>query len=149
MTTDTATFSDEALREAEKWDTLGPAYFEARPIVAKHMEKFQAEHFQPLIAEFVKSFQDKLWYSVRDHLLSDTEMNLHGEVYRMVDACVAALLSGEKWAIERYVLGAYRQEEIRAAIARHIPQELQDTRIADLEAEVERLKRDINFYRNR
>jgi hypothetical protein len=142
-------FTDEAMTEAAKYPTLGPAYFEARPIVEKHMEKFEAEHFQPLIGEFVKKFQDKLWDSVRDHLLSDTEMNIHGEAYRMVDDCVAALLSGERWAIERYVLGKYSQEKIRAAVAQHIPQELQGARVADLEKEVERLRKDLAFYRDR
>jgi hypothetical protein len=142
-------FTEEALAEAAKYPTLGPAYFEARPIVAKHMEKFEAEHFQPLISEFVKQFQDKLWDSVRDHLLGDTEMNIHGETYRMVDDCVAALLSGERWAIERYVLGKYDQEKVRAAVAKHIPQELQDARIADLEKEVARLRDNLRFHQNR
>lgn len=142
-------FSEQAMAEAAKYESLGPAYFEARPIVERHMEKFQAEHFQPLIGEFVKLFEDKLWDSVRDHLLSDTEMNIHGEVYRMVDDCVAALLSGERWAIERYVLGKYNQEKVRAAIAKHIPQELQDARIADLEKDVERLTEQNRWLRER
>lgn len=142
-------FTEEALAQAKKYDTLGPAYFEARPIVDRLMVKFEAEHFKPIVDACVKEFQDRMWDSVRDHLLSDTEMNIHGHVYRMVDDCVAAILSGERWAIERYALGSYNQEKARAAIAKHIPQELQNARIADLEKEVERLRSDLKFYRDR
>lgn len=133
-------FTEKALEEASKFETLGPAYFDAREIVAKHMEKFEPEHFKPLIESFTKQFQDALWDTVRDHLLQDTELNVHGAMYRMVDDCVAALLSGEQWALRRYALGKYSQEKIREAVARHIPRELQDARIVDLEEEVKRLK---------
>lgn len=142
-------FTVDALDQAKKYDTLGPAYFEARPIVERLMANFEAEHFKPIVDACVKEFQDRMWDSVRDHLLNDTEMNIHGHVYRMVDDCVAAILSGERWAIERYALGSYNQEKVRAAIAKHIPQELQDARIADLEKEVERLRSDLKFYRDR
>lgn len=142
-------FAEKSLEDAAKYNTLGPAYFEARAIVERHMEKFEPEHFQPLIDTFTTQFRDALWDSVRDHLLSDTELNLQGSLYRMVDDCVAALLSGEEWALKRYALGRYRQEEIRKAIAKHIPTELQDARMADLEAEVKRLKENLRFYQNR
>ena len=142
-------FSDLALAEASKYPTLGPAYFEARAIVEKQMAKFEPEHFKTLIESFAKQFAEKLWDDVRNHLLSDTELNLQGEMYRMVDNCIEALLTGERWAIERYALRDYGQEKVRAAVAKHIPEELQDRRIADLEAEVERLKKDLQFYRNR
>lgn len=142
-------FEEKSLQDAEKYNTLGPAYFEARPIIERLMTNFEAEHFKPIVDACVKEFQCRMWDSVRDHLLSDTEMNIHGHVYRMVDDCVAAILSGESWAIQRYALGSYNQEKARAAIAKHIPQELQDARIADLEKEVERLRSDLQFYRDR
>lgn len=140
-------FAEKSLEEAAKFDTLGPAYFEARAIVDRHMEKFESEHFKPLIEAFTKQFQDALWDSVRDHLLSDTEMNLQGSMYRMVDDCVAALLGGQEWALKRYALGKYNQDELRAAVAKHIPRELQDARIADLEEKNERMRKDLEFYR--
>ncbi len=139
-------FSSEAMEKATEHPTLGPAYFEARNIVEKHMEAFQAEHFKPLLDEFSKQFSDKLWADVHDSLLSDTEMNLQGSMYRMVDDCIAALLAGDEWAIKRYALGEYRQEPVRAAIAKHIPKEIQDARIADLEKEVARLKERVRFH---
>lgn len=144
-----AAFAEQSLAEAEKFPGLGPAYFEARAIVDKQMAKFEAEHFAPLIDAFAKKFQERLWDDVRDHMLSDTDLNLQGEMYRMVDASVSALLSGERWAIERYALGRYDAEKVRAAVAKHIPQELQDARIADLEKEVERLRDNLRFHQNR
>lgn len=71
-------------------------------------------------------------------------------VRRTVDDTVKALLSGKKWALERYCLGSrYDQDEVRRAIAAHIPKEIQDARIADLEAEVEKLNREIGYLRDR
>lgn len=124
----TATFSDEALASAQEYETLGPAYFEARRIVERQMEKFADKHFEPLIDQFAKEFQERLW---------------------MVDASVFAILTGERWAIERYALDKYDGPKVREAVAKHIPQELQDARIADLEKEVARLKKNLEFYQNR
>lgn len=142
-------FSEKSVEDAAQYDTLGPTYFEAKAIVEKQMAKFEAEHFTPLLKKFAAQFYEKLREDVHNHLLSDTELNLQGEMYRMVDACIEALLSGERWAIERYALGSYRQEKVREAVAKHIPRELQDARIADLEKEVARLRKDLTFYRSR
>lgn len=50
--------------------------------------------------------------------------------------------------MDRYVLGQrYECEKIRAAIAKHIPEELQNARIADLEAENAKLKEDLEWAR--
>jgi hypothetical protein len=140
-------FAEKSLKEAIAYPTLGPAYFEARAIVEKQMAKFEAEQFEPLIKKFADAFRGKLWESVQDHLLSDTEMNLQGEMYRMVDACMYAILGGERWAIERYALHNYDARKAREAIAKCIPAELQDARIADLEGEVKRLRESLEMYR--
>ena len=87
---------------------------------------------------------------LQSSLLYDTEMNLQGEMWRMVDNCVQALLTGDSWALKRYALtDRHDGEKIREAVARHIPTELQDTRVADLEKEVMRLRNDLKFYRDR
>jgi hypothetical protein len=68
----------------------------------------------------------------------------------MVDDTVRALLGGNEWALKRYALGARHDHgAIRAAVAKHIPAELQDARIADLEAEVDRLRKDLEWWRTR
>lgn len=83
-------------------------------------------------------------------LWSDAEMNLQGKSWRMVDEIVRGILSGEKWLIERYALGdRYDCDKIREAVARHIPREIMQARIADLEAENERLRKDLGFARGR
>ena len=144
MNNDTMTAKDIA--EAEKYSSLGPAYFAARRICERAMVAFEAEHMKPLVEEFAKQVQDVLWDSVRDSLWSDVEMNLQGQMWDLVDNTVKALLTGERWALERYALGSrYDCAAIRAAVASHIPKELQDPRIADLEAVVKQQKELIDF----
>lgn len=148
--TDIADFTEKDLAEGAESLTLGPAYFAARRVCRAHLEAFEAEHMRPLIDAAAKQFTDTLWDSVRDYLWSDTESNLQGRMWRMTDQCVQALLSGEGWAINKYALGErYECDKVRAAVAKHVPEELQNARIADLEAEVERLNRDLRYYRER
>ena len=138
----------EHIDAAQGYESLGPAYFKAREIAERCMKDFEDEHFKPLLDKFVDEFRDALWSKIQYSLLGDTEMNLQSEMWRTIDNTVLALLSGEKWAMERYALGArYEQDKVRAAIAKHIPAELQDKRIADLEAEVERLTNDLKWAR--
>lgn len=143
-------FTPEDIESGKECPTLGPAYFAGRRIAERSIENIKDEMFKPLLDEFCKQFCDKLWDAVRDNLLSDTELNIQGHIYRHIDDCVRYLLSGEKWAIERYALGGrYDCEKVRAAIARHVPKELQDKRIAELEAELERVTKDRDWYRDR
>lgn len=128
---------------------LSPAYFSSREIVSQFMKSFSDENFAPLATEFSKLFYEKLNEDIQAWLLADTESNLHGWMYRQVDDCVKALLSGEKWALERYALSERYDGgvKIRAAVAQHIPSEIMDARIADLEAENEQLRNDLKWYR--
>jgi hypothetical protein len=142
-------FDKNSIEQAAKYPGLGPAYFEARVIVERQMAKFEAEHFEPLLKKFTDAFREKLWDDVRDHMLGDTEMNLQSHIYHMVDSCMHAILAGEQWAIERYALQKYDARKAREAIAKHIPAELQNARIADMEEEIARLRRDLEFYHRR
>jgi len=145
-----ADFTDADLKQGAESLALGPAYFAARRVCQAHLEAFEAEHMRPLIDAAAKEFTDKLWDSVRDHLWSDTEYNLQGRMWRMTDQSVLALLSGEEWAIKKYALGErYDCAKVRAAVAKHIPKELQDARVADLEEQVARLEKDLRYYRER
>ena len=138
----------EDIDEGLKNPVLGPHYFAARRIAEQTMAKFEAEHFRPMVEQFVAEFRDALWPQFEDNLLFDTEMNLQGTIWRQVDGSVQALLSGEKWALERYALGSrYDQQKVREAIAAHIPAELQNARIADLEAELAETKRALEIER--
>lgn len=146
-----AQFDPAFIPEEEKNPGLGPAYFDARAVAERVMAKFENEDFQPMVKKVVDAISEKLWVDVQNSLLMDVEMNLHGQMWRMVDSCVNALLGGSKWALQKYALAERYHDgtEIRAAVAKHIPAELQDARIADLEAEITKLRCDIAFYRDR
>lgn len=138
----------EFIDQAEQYPVLGPQYFVARKVAADLMAKFEAEHFKPLIAKFTDEFRAALWPAVEDHLLSDTEDNVQGTIWRRIDETVEALLSGEKWAMQRYALGGrYDASAVRAAIAAHIPVELQQARVLDLEAELAEVKASLESER--
>lgn len=146
-----AQFDPAFILEEEKNLGLGPAYFDARAVAKRVMAKFENEDFQPMVKKVVDAINEKLWVDVQNSLLVDVEIDLHGEMWRMVDSCVNALLGGSKWALQKYALAERYHDgtEIRAAVAKHIPAELQDARIADLEAEITKLRCDIAFYRDR
>lgn len=134
-------FDAEFLSEGEEYPNLGPAYFDARKVAERCMANFQAEHFKPLVDDVTTKINDAIWTAVQDSMLADVEMNLQGEMWRMVDNCVTAILGGSRWALEKYALGSrYDCDQIRAAVAKHIPAEIQVERVADLEAEVKLLK---------
>lgn len=140
-------FTDDDLHQGTESLVLGPAYFASRRIAERFMAAFEAEHFKTLIDKFAKDFSNELWTGVADHMLSDTESNLTGEMWRMVDRCVEGILSGEQWVLNKYALGErHNCERVRAAVALHIPRELQDRRILDLEAEVKGLKDSLRYY---
>jgi hypothetical protein len=147
-----AAITEEDIFQGTNMEVLGPAYFASRRAVQRFMEHFEAEHFKPLTDKIVKQATDQiretLWDDVATFFLSDAESNLQSNMWRQVDDCVQALLGGKEWALKRYALqGRYDDKAIREAVAKHIPKELQDMRVADLEAEVVRLKSDIEFYR--
>ena len=144
------TFTDDDIRQGAEYPPLGPAYFASRRIAERFMEAFQAEHFKSLVGKFEKEFSDRLWTSMSDHLMSDTESNLQGEMWRQVDTIVSGLLSGERWVMDRYVLGKRHDcEKVRTAVATHIPREVMDGRLLDLEEEVRGLRESLRFYQQR
>jgi hypothetical protein len=92
--------------------------------------------------------REKVWDDFRDYLVMDTEQNAAGAIRGMVTDTVKALLSGDRWALERYPLAAsYDADKIRAAIAAHIPDEIAKARIADLEKQVADLWQSIDWLR--
>lgn len=141
-------FTDENIAEGEKSPTLGPAYFCSRDVVERAMAGVQSSDFKPILDSIVKQISDHVWTKMHDHLLVDTEMNLQGAMWSQVDDMVKHILAGEKWAMEKFALGArYDCEAVREAVARYVPAELQDARVADLEKQVAELKKDVEFYR--
>jgi hypothetical protein len=143
-------FEADEIEQGTEMPNLGPAYFAARKSAEKFMAAFEAEHFKPMIDKFAQDFRDAMWSDVTAFFLSDTESNLQGEMWRHADNMVKHILAGEDWAIKKFVLGErYDCEKVRAAVAKQVPTELQDARVADLEAQLARLKSDLDFYRSR
>lgn len=136
--------------EAVAFEALGPHYFSARRFADDLTNQFTESHFKPLLDEFAKAFNDKLWTTVEDSLIADTSSNVQSHIWRTVDQIVQGILSGERWVVDRYALGErYDCEKARATIAKHVPKELQDARIADLESELTRLKEQLRWYTER
>jgi hypothetical protein len=141
-------FTTDELAESAQWENLGPEYFAARKASQAFMEKFEAEHFKPMVDQFVDAFRDKLWSDIDTFLLSDTESNLHLSMSRMVEGTVQALLSGEQWALNRYPLTKFHDGiKIRKAIAEHIGDEIARLRITELESEIVELKKRLEWER--
>ena len=134
-------FTDEDYQKADKMPELGPAYFAARRFVEKAMQGADEEPFKPLIDKIASDIRDKLWDDVQNFLMSDTEYNVQGAIWRAVDDSVDALLAGKEWAIKKYVLAdRYDAIKVRETVAKHITDELYAARIKDLEKEVADLK---------
>jgi hypothetical protein len=139
-------FTEEHMDESKGFETLGPHYFSARDFMERTMAAFEAKHFQPMIEKFRDEFYRQVQDSLESSLFSNVEANLQGEIWRTVDRIVEGLLSGEDWIVKRYVLGEkYECDKIRATVARHVPRQLQDARVADLESELARLRKDFEW----
>ena len=144
-------FTDDDLSQsAIHGHKLDPAYFTARRVMEQFMAAFTDEHLDPLI----KKVTDQIFETVHDqfesYLFDNAELNTAGAIERMVGDTVKALLSGDGWAMQRYPLAAaYDAVHVRAAIAKHIPNELAAARIADLETKLAKLEADLQRLRER
>lgn len=144
---DKAKLSDEEL--CKDGSIIEPEYTRSHVIAEKIIAQFEAEQFKPLIKKIEDMVGEHLWDMVRDSLLDDTTHNIAGEIRDRVEKTIEALLGGNQWAVEKYILAQrYQRDEIRKQLAALIPEQLQDARIADLEKEVAKLKEDLQRERN-
>lgn len=142
-------FTSEDIAEGSRYGNLGPAYFASRRVCEKAMEGFTAEHLKPLVKTVTDEFSEKLWALVEDALWSDVEMNLQGQMWRMVDEIVRGILSDSyPWIAVKYALGdRYDCGDVRKALALSIKDELGAAFHADLQTENERLRKDLEDCR--
>ena len=127
---------------------LGPHYFAARRIVEASCAVLQSEHAKEIADAMAKQVYDRIQEVVGASLWVDAEINLQGKMWAMVDEIVKGILEGDRGAMERFALGErYRCETVREAIAAHIPKEIMDARIGDLEAENKRLQEALQWER--
>jgi hypothetical protein len=147
-------YSDDVTNEAETHHTLGAEYFEARDKVREFLEHWNEDHAQKLSDEIVKPLLDTIHERVndafRDFLLADAEDNLQGTMRNMVESTVNALIGGKRWANSKYIENPYGDgEAIRETLAKLHSDPIKDGRIADLEKQLARTQKDLEFYRSR
>jgi len=148
MSEDIITSDD--IKRASNMPPLGPHYFSSRRFAEDVMKDVEVTFFEPALKKFSDDIYSAVLQKVEDWLASDSEANVQGHIWRTVDQIVCGILSGEQWVMDRYALGSKHDcAKAREAIARHIPKELQDARIADLEDEINRLKDTIMYLRMR
>lgn len=146
------TYPDEIIADAERYPSLGAEYFAASNAADEFLTHWKEEHAEKLAEEIMKpvldAVQERVWDAFRDHLLSDGRYNAQSEMARMVENSVRALIGGEKWANVKYISPAgYKTEKVRETLAKLYSDEIKDGRIADLEAEVARLKQSLEWAR--
>lgn len=145
-------FTGNDISEAERYPSLGPEYFAARRFMEAFMHGWTEEHLKPMAdaisKEVSEKIRDKVWDDFRDYILADTEYNAQDAIRRMVHDTVEALLSGKKWALDRFPLTAgYDAAGLRSAVAAHIGDDVAKARIADLEKEISELKERMRYLR--
>ena len=128
---------------------LEPEYTRAHAFSETLLKEFEAEHFKPIIKKLTDAVGEALWNMVRDSLIDDTSRNVAEHIQDRIESSIEALLGGKEWAIKKYCLEGYDREAIRAAVAKVVPKEVQELRIADLEKEVTRLKESLDFHTRR
>lgn len=141
-------FEPDEIDDGQKSPTLGPGYFAARKFSEQLVAGVDAEIFQPILKKASDDFYSQIKDALEAFLISDVESNVQGEIWRTADNIVQALLTGEDWAMKKYLIGdRYDCAKVRATVAAYVPKELQDARVADLEQQVVALKKDNEFYR--
>ncbi len=141
-------FTADDFAQADTYGNLGPAYFAAQRVMADFMKAFTDEHLHPMVKAISDEIYSQVQTSFEAYLFENAELNTASAIDRMVHETVKALLAGDEWAMKRYPLASrYEADKVREAIAKHIPAQLQDARIKDLEAEVARLTEDVKFLR--
>jgi hypothetical protein len=144
-------YSAEITKDADAYPNLGAEYFAAREAAERFLKHWQEEHAEHLAEAIMKpvldAVYDKVLDAFRDHLLSDTENNAAGEMRRMVEESVRALIGGAKWANIKYISPeGYHTEQVRETLAKLYSDQIKDGRITDLEKEVERLREQLRWH---
>lgn len=140
----------EHIEKAKDYKNLGPVYFSAQDAAKRFIDQWKIEHLEPLVEDICKGIQQKIWRDFEDWLLCDTECNLQSRIKNMVDDVVEAIISGEEWALNRYVLAqSYSGERVRKGIFENAAEPIINQRIKDLEKELERAKKDLEFHQSR
>ena len=125
---------------------LGPAYFSSRRAAEAMFTGADETPFVQMVNKLGKKLRDELYDYAQNYMLSDMENNIQGHIWYAVDNTIRALLTGEKWALERYPLNpSHDGASIRATVATLAGEELQVMRIKELETAVARLEETLRY----
>jgi hypothetical protein len=142
-------FTADDFAESQNCKNLGPQYFASRRVAERVLADFTPEMFEPVVKTLVDQIADQFWSTLRDNLLADTEYNVQGALWSQVEGTVCALLTGEPWALRRYVLAeGIDGQRVRRAIVEHCGAELRDKERRDEALEAERLAATYRLWRN-
>jgi hypothetical protein len=131
------------------YPTIEPEWTHGHEKAAQVLKQFEAEHFKPILKTLSDAMTEHLWDIFRNYLLSDTESNLECYMRQRIERSVQALLGCEQWVVEKYVMDKYDSgKQIRKTLAALIPRELQEARIADLEAELANVQEELQRERS-
>lgn len=109
---------------------------------------------QPTIKKHTDAVYDALESAVRNWLTFNLADNITQYVERQVEHTIRVLLGADEracWEASKVVLDKHGRgaSELRAAIAKLIPQEVAAARIVDLEEAVKRLEDELKWRRDR
>lgn len=136
-------YTEEQTESANSLPILGAEYVAARDFVEKAMGSFDPDEFaKPLMEGPVKDLLDGVHKHFNDlfvdYFLQDVETNAQNRMRLMVEQTVLALLSGDEWALKKYVLSSYnRGKEVRKALMEKHGDAVRDQYVKDLEKELE------------
>lgn len=136
---------EKHIEKSKDYSALGPSYFAASELCENFFSEWEPENLEGIAQKVAEEISGKIHNELRDFIWDgQLESSLQSKAYQMVDDTVKALLTGEKWAIDRYVMNDRYNDGavLREKLARMIPQEIQDKRIADLEAQLEKIKKE-------
>lgn len=108
---------------------------------------------KPKVDRFIDDVRDKLWSDFENYLISDNIENIRLAITRECQTIIEAFLCGDTEVLQKtMILSDYthsRLHEVRMAIFKACGDELQKAIVNELEDKVIRLKKDVEFYRNR
>lgn len=111
------------------------------------------EHLTPQVDKFIDNVRDKLWSDFENFLITDNMENIRLAISRECQTIIEAFLCGDIETLKKtMILSDYthsRLHEVRMAIFKACGDELQKTIMEELEDKVSRLKKDVEFYRER
>lgn len=111
------------------------------------------EHLTPQVDKFIDNVCDKLWSDFENYLIADNMENIRLAIGRECQTIIEAFLCGDTEILRKTAIltdHTYgRLHEVRVAIFKACGDELQKTIVEELEDKVNRLKKDVEFYRGR